>query len=55
MKRPAKARTAALILGTTVMVAGFAALVSNSNPYQDPAHLLDCDDGPDQPGCPGTM
>jgi hypothetical protein len=51
MKKPDKGKTTALIIGTTVGVAGVAFLLTSTGLFSDPQSMLDCDDDPDQAGC----
>jgi hypothetical protein len=51
MKRPDKGKTTALIIATTVGIAGAAFMLTSTGTSTDPKDLLDCDDDPDQPGC----
>jgi hypothetical protein len=51
MMTPAKGRTTALIIATTVGIAGFAMLLTGSGA---PAPIgPDCTENPMRPGCPG--
>lgn len=52
VRRPAKGKTAALIVAGTVGVAALAVLISGGSGYFNPADKLDCEDDPYQPGCP---
>lgn len=51
MRVPARGRTTALIIATTVGIAGAAWLVTGGGGFVDAKSLLDCDDDPDQVGC----
>ena len=51
MRAPARAQTAALIVATTVGVAGFAWMVTGGGGFFDPKTTTDCDDDPDRPEC----
>lgn len=55
VRRMAGVKTAGLVAATAVGVGTFVFLVSSTNSYIDPASLLDCDDDPEQPGCPGAV
>ena len=52
VRRPARGKTAALLVVGLVGVGAFAAAVAASGDYKNPADTLDCDDDPEQPGCP---
>jgi len=53
-RRLAGARTAGLVAASVLGTATMVALVSSSGKFHDPIINLDCDDDPDQPGCPGA-
>lgn len=55
VRRMAGAKTAGLVGATALGVGVFVVLVTGTEKYIDPASLLDCDDDPDQPGCPGAI
>lgn len=55
VKQRARGKTAALIAAGAVGAAGFAYLISNVGSYINPEDRLDCEDNPDQPGCPGAV
>jgi hypothetical protein len=54
MKRPAPRKTAALIAAGVVGAIAAAYLMTSTGDYRNPADTLDCDDNPEQPGCPGA-
>lgn len=51
MRAPARAQTAALIVATTIGIAGFAWMVTGGGGFVDPKSLEDCEDDPNQPEC----
>jgi geranylgeranyl pyrophosphate synthase len=54
VRRMAAAKTASLIVASMLGAGTFAFLVSSTNSYHDPQTNLDCEDDPQQPGCPGA-
>jgi len=54
MKQRARGKTAALLAAGAVGAAALAYMVFSTGDYRDPAANLDCEDGPEQPGCPGV-
>jgi hypothetical protein len=55
VKRMAGAKTAGLVGATAVGVGVFVVMVTGTEKYTDPASLLDCEDDPNQVGCPGFI
>jgi hypothetical protein len=54
VKRPARKKTIALVAVGIAAVAGTAMMISQQGDHVDPAATLDCDDDPDQVGCPNN-
>jgi len=54
VRRRAGGKTAALVAAGALGIAALAVAISSSGDYRNPADLLDCDDDPDQLGCPGN-
>jgi hypothetical protein len=55
VKRMAGARTAGLVGATAAAVGVFVVMVTGTDPFFDPQVNLDCDDEPNQVGCPGFI
>lgn len=55
VKQAARGKTFALIAASAVAAGAVAYLITNTGSYVDPATKLDCDDNPEQPGCPGYI
>jgi hypothetical protein len=54
VKRPARAKTAAVVAAGLAGIAAVAVAISSTGDYDNPADRLDCEDDPDQQGCPNN-
>jgi hypothetical protein len=54
VKQPAGVKTATLVVAGLAGVIALASVLSGSGDYDNPADRLDCEDDPDQIGCPNS-